>query len=186
MNTVFGINIQKISFWFHRYQLHINPFRNKRITRYLILDASKGHMCWQELRPLSVPNDFKVSLFCTSGHLMLKWSAQSFLGKMPADNFLLTPPSTLFCGQTFKNCQFPNFMTLKFIGKTTFQTIQRDVVMPVVDHSWSMMQDHMLKKIKRDNLLRRLAGKSRCDSPGFSAIYCTYSLMDIETQPILA
>ena len=27
------------------------------------MDASEGHMCWQELRPLSVPNDFKNPAF---------------------------------------------------------------------------------------------------------------------------
>ena len=27
------------------------------------MDASEGHMCWQELRPLSVPNDFKRDLY---------------------------------------------------------------------------------------------------------------------------
>ena len=128
----------------------------------------------------------KVSLYCTSGHLIRKWNAQPVIGKMPAGNLLISA-STLFCGQTYTHMsQFANFMNLKFIGKTTFQTIQRDIVMPVVDHSWLMMQDHMFEKIKSNNRRLRLAGDGRCDSPGFSAKYCTYSLMDMETQQILA
>jgi hypothetical protein len=32
----------------------------------------------------------------------------------------------------------------------------------------------------------QLAGDGRCDSPGFSAKYCTCSLLDMESQHILA
>ena len=108
------------------------------------------------------------------------------IGKMPAGN-LLVSAATLFAGQTFTHIsQFSTFMNLQFIGKTTFQTIQREVLMPVVSHAWDMMQDHIFTKIKSENRFLRLAGDGRCDSPGFNAKYCTYSLMDLDTQQIVA
>lgn len=56
--------------------------------------------------------------------------------------------------------------------------------MSVVKHAWSIFQNVDLEKVRSANKLFRLAGDGRCDSPGFSAKYCTYSLLDIETQRV--
>ena len=45
-----------------------------------------------------------------------------------------------------------------------------------------MQQDAVLEFL-RDDL--KLSGDGRCDSPGYSAKYCTYSLMDSVTDLIL-
>ena len=57
--------------------------------------------------------------------------------------------------------------------------------MPVVKYTYSELQDVEFKKIRDQRRPLRLAGDGRCDSPGFSAKYCTYSLLDIETQHIV-
>ena len=41
----------------------------------------------------------------------------------------------------------------------------------------------MLARVSGSNLI--LAGDGRCDSPGFSAKYCTYSLLDTATNLII-
>ncbi|XP_052076197.1 uncharacterized protein LOC127714210 [Mytilus californianus] len=58
--------------------------------------------------------------------------------------------------------------------------------MPVIAHTWTVIQGKLLDKVKASNRPLRLAGDGRRDSPGFNAKYCTYSLLDIETQHILA
>jgi solute carrier family 8 (sodium/calcium exchanger) len=96
---------------------------------------------------------------------------------MPVGN-LLVSASTLFSGQTFSHIsQFAEFLHLKFISRTTFDTIQRQCLMTVVKHAWSMFQNVELEKVRSANRLFRLAGDGRCDSPEFSAKYCTYSLL---------
>lgn len=128
----------------------------------------------------------KVSVFCTGGHLVKKWLSQPLLGKMPVTN-LLVCAAALFACQTYAHIsQFAKFMNLQNVSKTTFQTVQREIVMSMVDHSWTVMQDHIFKKIKDSNRCLRLAGDGRCESPGFNAKYCTYSLLDMETQEIVA
>ncbi|CAG2187304.1 unnamed protein product [Mytilus edulis] len=125
-----------------------------------------------------------LNIFCTCGHLITKWSSQLFVGKMPVGN-LRVSAATLFSGQTFTHLsQFSEFLNMKFISHTTFNKIQRDCLMPVVKHTWSLLQKADLDKIKQGTSFR-LAGDGRCDSPGFSAKYCTYSLLDIETQHIV-
>ncbi|VDH92763.1 Hypothetical predicted protein [Mytilus galloprovincialis] len=82
----------------------------------------------------------RVSVFCTSGHLVYKWLSQPLIGNMPAVNLLVTA-ATMLCGQTFTHiAQFAEFMNLKFIGSSTYYTIQREIVMPVIAHTWTVIQ----------------------------------------------
>ena len=46
-----------------------------------------------------------------------------------------------------------------------------------------MQQDAVLEFLRGNDL--KLSGDGRCDSPGYSAKYCTYSLMDSATDLIL-
>ena len=43
-----------------------------------------------------------------------------------------------------------------------------------------MQQDAVLEFLKGNDL--KLSGDGRCDSPGYSPKYCTYSLMDSATD----
>jgi solute carrier family 8 (sodium/calcium exchanger) len=127
----------------------------------------------------------RVSVFCTNGHLIHRWLSQPLIGKMSAGN-LLVSAATLFCGQTYTHiAQFAEFMNLKFITESTFITIQREYLMSVIQHTCSLLQAKLLDKIKSTNRTPQLAGDGRCDSPGFSAKYYTYSLLDMESQHIL-
>lgn len=122
---------------------------------------------------------------CTGGHIIIKWSTQPFIGKMPVGN-LLAGTSILCCGQTYSHIsQFAEFCNLKFISHTTFNKTWRQYVMPVVTHTWKKIARSKISKNKQQNRYLRLAWAGPCDSPGFNAKYCTYSLLDMETQHIL-
>ena len=56
------------------------------------------------------------------------------------------------------------------------------MIAPIEDY-WQQQQSDILAKTSGRSLL--LAGDGRCDSPGFSAKYCTYSLMDTGTNLIV-
>ena len=127
----------------------------------------------------------QCSVYCTGGHLIIRWASQPMLGKMPAGN-LLASAATLFSGQTHSHlAQFATFLNLKFVSRATFDRIQRQHLMPVIMYTWSTMQDEMLKRVKESGRLLRLAGDGRCDSPGYSAKYCTYSLLDMDTDTVI-
>lgn len=48
---------------------------------------------------------------------------------------------------------------------------------------WKNHQEEVISRVSGSNLI--LAGDGRCDSPGFSAKYCTYSLLDTATNLIV-
>ena len=52
---------------------------------------------------------FRCSVYCLSGHLIVRWASQPVLGKMAAGN-LLTCAAILFSGQTYTHVsQFASF-----------------------------------------------------------------------------
>jgi hypothetical protein len=75
---------------------------------------------------------------------------------------------------------------MEWCSKDTCYTIQRDVLMPVVEHTWSIFQKRILERVESTKRNLRLTGYGRCDSPGGSAKYCSYSLMDMQMQQIIS
>ena len=50
---------------------------------------------------------------------------------------------------------------------------------PSIEKFWKNHQEEVISRVFGSNAI--LAGDGRCDSPGFSTKYCTYSLMDTST-----
>lgn len=127
-----------------------------------------------------------VIIQCTSGHVILQWQSQPFIGHMPAGNLLLSA-ATLLTGETFQHIQnVAQFINLKFMSHTTFYSIQRDNLIPVIMSAWTVQQQGLFEELRVRCEPLRLSGDGRMDSPGFSAKYCTYSLMDMRSDKVVA
>ena len=77
------------------------------------------------------------------------------------------------------------FSSLRTFGKTSFNSYQQRYLFPVVNNEWLKNRDQKINEM----LLRgpaKLCGDGRCDSPGHSAKYSTYSLQNQDTSEILA
>ena len=61
--------------------------------------------------------------------------------------------------------------------------IQEKYVTRAVDDYWRKLQRDLLAKVHAPLIL---SGDGRNDSPGYSAQYCTYSLMDVSSNQIQA
>ena len=112
------------------------------------------------------------------------WTSQptvsSHRNRCGKGNFELAA-SIMVCGGTFTLIkEIANCMGLGMFSHTTYDTIQRDFVAPVVFSSWHRQQTVLLQELSICASVR-LAGDGRSDSPGFSAKYTTYTLMDSDT-----
>ena len=102
--------------------------------------------------------------------------------KNTAAGNLLTPAAILFSGNTFSRiAQFVSFLKLKFLSHSTFYNIQNKFLFPLVDKAWTEERCSVLEAIKRDGPVD-LIGNGRCDSPGHSDKYCTYTVMTDERK----
>ena len=76
-------------------------------------------------------------------------------------------------------------INLKFIGKGTYFNIREQYIFPVVRTTWQQQQQEIFSELKDREGGAVLAGDGRCDSPGHSAKYCTYTFLDVRSQKVI-
>ncbi|KAI2664085.1 Chaperone protein DnaJ [Labeo rohita] len=74
-------------------------------------------------------------------------------------------------------------MQLKLIHYDTFRSHAQRYTEPAIVHSWKTAQDGMLQQLSQEQNIV-LGGDLRADSPGHSAKYGSYSVMDLRTSSI--
>ena len=126
----------------------------------------------------------RVKLICLSGHVMLNWASQPIINQTGVGN-ILCAAATLFCGATEKRIRtFAAILGLEYIGKSAFYDYQSHLLLPVVNEYYL---SHIAPlRSARTNTQVEVCGDGRCDSPGYSAKYCTYSMMDRHNNEIIA
>ena len=89
-----------------------------------------------------------------------------------------------FCGLTFTGISnLAKLLNLAVFSESSFHRLQKEYLFPVIHTNYVMQQDTVLEFLRGNNL--QLSGDGRCDSPGYSDKYCTYSLMDSASDFIL-
>lgn len=124
-----------------------------------------------------------VELFCTNSH-STKWYSQPLSRGMATGNIMISA-GILFSGSTFQRMkEITNISNIAFLSCTTFCKIQNCLLFPALHRVYTTNRRlliDVLKKGKEVNLL----GDGRCDSPGYSAKYGTYTVMDGTSGQIL-
>ena len=119
---------------------------------------------------------------CLSG-CDFSWTSQPTISVLDnrsgKGNFELAA-SIMVCGGTYGLVQgIANCLGLSIFSHTTYDIIQRDFVAPVVFNTWNTQQTLLIQEMTSRSSIR-LAGDGRSNSPGFSAKYLTYSLLDCD------
>ncbi|KAK1906064.1 putative chemoreceptor glutamine deamidase CheD 1 [Dissostichus eleginoides] len=77
-----------------------------------------------------------------------------------------------------------DYLKLPILCKSQFYALQKRYLFPVINETWISCQIGVLDGLSREPKIV-LSGDGRCDSPGHSAKYGTYSLMDVDTGLIV-
>jgi hypothetical protein len=124
-----------------------------------------------------------VSYSCQLGHNNT-WHSQTSLRRMPAGNLLLSA-AILLSGSTYsKAAQLLNILHMPILSESEFYRIQNTYLNPTINDYWTMHQTAILSVLS-DSQKLRLCGDARSDSPGYSAKYTSYTLMDMTTSLIV-
>ena len=128
-----------------------------------------------------------VEIVCIDGHKHT-WHSQAMNTKMPWGN-LLCACALLFSGSSpskvvtlFSHLNTPMFSHSLI---RTFSNIQRFYLVPSVATEWESKQACVLDTLSRLDGLLSLGGDGRCDSPGHTATYGTYSLVDLKRNLVI-
>ena len=119
---------------------------------------------------------------CINGHRRV-WSSQPLHKKMPLGNLLIAA-SIFFSGSSgTKTILMLKNMNVVFFSLRTFNNIQAAYLLKSVDNVWKKCQQTLLHSRKNKRLI--LGGDGRCCSPGHTAKYGSYSVMDLKTSEVL-
>lgn len=123
-----------------------------------------------------------IKFECLSGHVY-QWCSQPFVSNMCAGNLLLAA-ACVFTGETFETIsQLAEALNLSMFSKNTYYDVQKQYLVPVVNTHWINQQQLMLGGL---GTKLNLVGDGQCDSPGFNAKYCIYTLMEEASRAIVS
>ena len=111
-----------------------------------------------------------------------KWNSQPFIKDIPAGNILLSA-AILFSGSTpTKSLHFLKCLNMACIKERTFHYHQTKYLEPAVVDVWKNSQQTLLSKCKSPVAI---GGDGRADSPGHSAKYGSYGIVDMSTNKVI-
>ncbi|KAH6926479.1 hypothetical protein HPB50_018739 [Hyalomma asiaticum] len=116
---------------------------------------------------------------CKNEH-RLEWKSQPLIqgSEAGAGNFLLA------AGMLYSGCMVAatircqNSIGVQTITERTFYNYQRAYLLPAIDKLFLQRQAEMVKDLADSQI--DLAGDGRCDSPGYSVKYMTYSVLAMQ------
>ena len=115
-----------------------------------------------------------------------QWRSQPPLHDTKGAGNLLLSAGIFYCGIPFSKFEsLSRLINLKCIGKGTYYKLRERYVFPVVKRTWEEQQAEIFSDLKTKETRVVLAGDGRCDSPGHCAKYCTYTLLDVESQKVV-
>ncbi|XP_014676344.1 PREDICTED: uncharacterized protein LOC106816275 isoform X1 [Priapulus caudatus] len=102
---------------------------------------------------------------------------------MPMGNLLCSSAMLLSGCSPVKAVNFLRAINIVTFSKNTYYRFQRLYILPAINRSWEYKQAALLKEVQGRDVTA--GGDGRCCSPGHTAVYGSYSVMDLETSKIL-
>ena len=112
------------------------------------------------------------------------WRSQPLLRGMPAGNLLLCGAILYSGGQYSKFADIASIMQMPIPSSSTYFRIQEAYLFPVVEAEYNLRQEALLAALAGELVF--LCGDGQCDSPGHTAKYLAYMLIDKHTDFILS
>lgn len=113
------------------------------------------------------------------------WDSQPFVKNQPAGNILLSA-SILFSGALpTKVLRVLNNMGCVTIAERTFYQHQSDYLHLSISSIWEKHQAMLLSQLRREKRQLILGGDGRADSPGHSAKFGSYTVMELKKEVVL-
>ena len=113
------------------------------------------------------------------------WDSQPYIGRIPAGNIMMSA-AILFVGALpGQALRLFNVLNCPAISRRTFFRHQSHYLQPAIYSVWKFHQEQLIAQFKTEQKCLVLAGDGRCDSPGHSAIFGSYSVIELSCNKVL-
>ncbi|XP_068112155.1 uncharacterized protein [Hyperolius riggenbachi] len=120
---------------------------------------------------------------CEGGHRFKIFESQPKIKRHYSGNVLLAAGIVCSGANFTKTYHLLRLLGVSQIRKETFFHYKKQFCFPAINLTWETERKKNLREARGKPIT--LAGDGQCDSPGHSAKYCIYSLMDIVTHKII-
>ena len=136
----------------------------------------------EKICPRSYGSQIKIKQTCLKCQKIKEWHSQPKVGNVAAGNLLLSA-AILFGGASpTKVLRVLHHMNLKAISNNTFLEYQTTYLQPAIIRVYEREQRSLLRQLEGEKFL---GGDGRADSPGHSAKYGSYALMEMKKKKII-
>ena len=126
-----------------------------------------------------------VSQHCSNCSFTFKWASQPVVKSIPAGNILLSA-AILYSGTLpAKVLRMLKIYGCATITSRTFFSHQKSYLKPSVFAVWNQHQAELLKQLQKENRPLILGGDGRADSPGHSAKFGSYTVMELKKKVVI-
>ena len=123
-----------------------------------------------------------VDVQCSQGH-DYTWRSQSMHNSMPWGNLLLSAAILFSGGSPAKILTMFGHVKVPVFSTRTYSNIQYAYLVPTVLRTWDVHQADRITDLQGRSLC--LGGDGRCDSPGHTAKFGSYTLMNLEDNKVV-
>lgn len=179
----------------------ICPFHREVILpneehKYIVFKSQLWNLfeiCPQCTKPCSVEEVYKkgsmirISQTCavhSCGYRRV-WDSQSEVSNIPAGNLLLSGPITFSGLSPTKVLRMFELAGIQAISTSTYHSHNDLYIYPTVWQCWKDEQKNVRDQLQQAGDKLQCAGDGRADSPGYSAKYGTYTLLETITNKIV-
>ena len=114
-----------------------------------------------------------------------RWESQLFVGDFPVGNVVLA--TAIVCSGVCmrKILRLFEFVNCSMFSMSTLMSVQANYIQPAIQSVWSVEQKKFFSDLKSKGLSLIIGGDARADSPGHSAKYGSYTVMEMRLQKII-
>ena len=123
-----------------------------------------------------------VTATCLEGHCT-RWESQPRQGSMPWGNLRAAAAILFSGGGATHTLTLAAHLKMPLFNLRTYNKLQKCYLVPAVIETWRSEQQALLAATADESLV--MGGDGRCDSPGFSAKYGSYTVMDLQRNRVL-
>ena len=126
-----------------------------------------------------------IKQICRNCNNTYVWESQPYVGNIPAGNIMISA-AILYTGlMPAKVLRVFSSLNCATIKRMTFFRHQKAYLQPAINCVWETEQRTLINELQRKKQGLVLGGDGRADSPGHSAKYGTYSVVDLKQSKVL-
>ena len=122
---------------------------------------------------------------CSNCHRKYEWESQPYIGSIPAGN-ILTSAAILYSGALpSKSLRVFDILNCSAISRQSYFRHQRDFLQLAVHNVWDQLQQSLLAQFIMNERGLILSGDGRADSPGHSAKFGSYTVIELTCNKVI-